>query len=173
MPKEETKVANLKINYLSREQYEAEKLAGRISETELYMTPSGGADIPTSLSDLTDDSTHRLVTDTEKSTWNGKQNSISDLSTIRSGAALGATALQSFTETDPTVPNWAKQNSKPSYTADEVGAVPTTRKINGETLDHDLTISGLPDVTSADNGKALTVQDGSWAVGSVITYKEV
>ncbi len=30
-----------------------------------------------------------------------KQNTISDLETIRSGAALGATALQSFTETDP------------------------------------------------------------------------
>ena len=28
--------------------------------------------IPTALSSLTDDSTHRLVTDTEKSTWNGK-----------------------------------------------------------------------------------------------------
>lgn len=28
--------------------------------------------IPTALSDLTEDSTHRLVTDTEKSTWNGK-----------------------------------------------------------------------------------------------------
>lgn len=31
--------------------------------------------IPDSLSDLTDDSTHRLVTDTEKSTWNAKANS--------------------------------------------------------------------------------------------------
>lgn len=29
--------------------------------------------IPTALSDLDDDSTHRLVTDTEKSTWNGKE----------------------------------------------------------------------------------------------------
>lgn len=29
--------------------------------------------IPDELSDLTDDATHRLVTDTEKSTWNGKQ----------------------------------------------------------------------------------------------------
>ena len=28
--------------------------------------------IPTALSDLSDDSTHRVVTDTEKSTWNGK-----------------------------------------------------------------------------------------------------
>lgn len=32
--------------------------------------------IPTALSALSDDSTHRLVTDTEKSTWNGKQNAI-------------------------------------------------------------------------------------------------
>lgn len=61
----------------------------------------------------------------------------------------------------------------PTERLPEMNYVPTTRKINGETLDHDLTISGLPDVTSADNGKALTVQNGMWAVGSVITYKEV
>lgn len=29
-------------------------------------------------------------------------------------------------ETDPTVPEWAKTPSKPSYTADEVGALPNT-----------------------------------------------
>ena len=46
------------------------------------------------LSDATEDSSHRTVSDTEKSTWNGKQDSISDLSTIRSGAGAGATALQ-------------------------------------------------------------------------------
>lgn len=33
------------------------------------------------------------------------------------------TALQSYTETDPTVPSWAKAQSKPSYTASEVGAI--------------------------------------------------
>lgn len=33
--------------------------------------------VPTALSDLTDDSTHRLVTDTEKSTWNNKQTALS------------------------------------------------------------------------------------------------
>jgi len=32
--------------------------------------------IPTALSAFTDDSTHRLVTDTEKGTWNGKQNAL-------------------------------------------------------------------------------------------------
>ena len=31
--------------------------------------------IPTALSELSDDSTHRLVTDTEKSTWDGKADS--------------------------------------------------------------------------------------------------
>ena len=50
--------------------------------------------IPTALSDLSDDETHRTVTDTDKSTWSAKQDVISDLSTIRSGAALGATAVQ-------------------------------------------------------------------------------
>ena len=34
------------------------------------------------------------VTPTEKATWNAKQDAISDLSTIRSGAAAGATAVQ-------------------------------------------------------------------------------
>lgn len=34
--------------------------------------------------------------------------------------------LTSYTESDPTVPEWAKQSTKPTYTAAEVGAVPTT-----------------------------------------------
>lgn len=36
------------------------------------------------------------------------------------------TALQSYTETDPTVPAWAKAATKPTYTASEVGALPDT-----------------------------------------------
>lgn len=36
------------------------------------------------------------------------------------------TPLTSFTESDPTVPSWAKASSKPTYTASEVGAVATT-----------------------------------------------
>ena len=34
--------------------------------------------------------------------------------------------LTSYTETDPTVPSWAKAETKPTYTADEVGARPDT-----------------------------------------------
>lgn len=69
----------------------------------------------------------------------GKQDVINDLATIRSGAALGATAVQ--TESDPTVPSWAKAEQKPSYTASEVGAVPTTRKINNKALSSDITLT--------------------------------
>lgn len=44
--------------------------------------------------DLVDDttSTHKFVTTTEKSTWNGKQDEISDLATIRSDAQAGKAA---------------------------------------------------------------------------------
>lgn len=38
------------------------------------------------------------------------------------------TPLTSFTETDPTVPSWAKAASKPTYTATEVGAISTSVK---------------------------------------------
>lgn len=48
--------------------------------------------IPTALSQLTTDSTHTYVSDSEKATWNGKQDTISDLITIRSGASAGAVA---------------------------------------------------------------------------------
>ena len=35
-------------------------------------------------------------------------------------------SLKNFEETDPTVPSWAKQANKPTYTAAEVGALPST-----------------------------------------------
>lgn len=46
--------------------------------------------------DLVNDTntTHKFVSAAEKSTWNGKQAAINDLSTIRSGASAGATAVQ-------------------------------------------------------------------------------
>lgn len=44
-------------------------------------------------------------------------------------------AAHPFTETDPTVPNWAKQPEKPTYTASEVGALPVGTKIPSKTSD--------------------------------------
>ena len=37
--------------------------------------------------------------------------------------------ITGYTETDPTVPSWAKQSTKPSYTASEVGALPDSTVI--------------------------------------------
>lgn len=91
-------------------------------------------DIPTELSELTDDATHRVVTDTEKATWNAKGSYSkpsggipkSDLdSGVQGSLSKADSALQSFTEADPTVPDWAKQPNKPSYIALEVGADPS------------------------------------------------
>lgn len=72
-------------------------------------------------------------------------------------------------ETDPTVPSWAKAETKPSYTADEVGVIPTggLKTINGQTLEGDGNIvidspeGGITD--SPLDGKLYGRKDGSWA----------
>lgn len=83
--------------------------------------------------------------------------------------------ITGYTETDPTVPSWAKATSKPTYTKSEVGLgnvdnvkqysasnpppYPVT-SVNGKT--GAVTISALPVVTTADNGKVLMVVSGAW-----------
>ncbi len=42
---------------------------------------------------------------------------------VKTSLEKADTALQSYTETDPTVPAWAKTPLKPTYTASEVGAL--------------------------------------------------
>ena len=86
--------------------------------------------IPSSLSDLTGDADHRTVTDTEKNTWNTKADA-SDIPTKVSDLTNDEGYITGYTETDPTVPAWAKAATKPSYTATEVGALPSTTKIPG------------------------------------------
>ena len=48
---------------------------------------------------------------------------------VQTSLGKADSALQSYTETDPTVPEWAKAAAKPSYTASEVGALPNTTVI--------------------------------------------
>lgn len=155
-------------------------MGGSYSDPYMKMTPAGqftfkntpkvgttnvalATDIPTNLSDLTADASHRTVTDTEKATWNAKSSfsgSYNDLTnkptipTVNNGTLTiqkngtnvatftanqsgNATAnitvptkvseltndsqyLTSYTETDPTVPSWAKAASKPSYDLGEI-----------------------------------------------------
>jgi hypothetical protein len=60
-------------------------------------------------------------------------------------------ALQSYTETDPTVPAWAKEPTKPSYTASEVGL----GNVNN-TSDTDKPVSTAQAIAIADAKKAGT-----------------
>lgn len=50
-------------------------------------------------------------------------------SAVQTSLEKADTALQSYTETDPTVPAWAKTANKPTYTASEVGALPASTVI--------------------------------------------
>ena len=73
-------------------------------------------------------------------------------------------------ESDPTVSAWAKAAKKPTYTASEVGAVPTGRKVNGKALSSDVTL-GAADVgayTKAEtDGKISSATSGLASVSSV------
>ena len=77
----------------------------------------------------------------------GKQDVINDLATIRNGAALGATALQSYTESDPTVHAWAKEAQKPSYSYSEITGKPTLSAVATSGSYNDLT--NKPDIPAA------------------------
>lgn len=82
--------------------------------------------------------------------------------------------LTSYTETDPTVPAWAKAETKPTYTAAEVGALPADTvipSIDGlasETyVDNAVArVNAVPSATTDDNDKILMVVNG------VPTWKE-
>ena len=80
-----------------------------------------------------------------------------------------ASALTSYTETDPTVPLWAKATTKPTYTASEVGAVPTTRTVNGKVLSSNITLSAsdvgaLPSTTTIPTTLASLTEDATHRV---------
>lgn len=79
--------------------------------------------------------------------------------------------ITGYTETDPTVPSWAKASSKPSYTASEVGALPDTTVVPTES-----TVTGwgftkntgtLTGITM--NGNSVSVTSGVANLGTVIT----
>lgn len=82
---------------------------------------------------------------------------------IASGGTGGGTGGGIVTETDPTVPSWAKQPNKPSYTADEVGALPDTTVIptvpNVLPNPQPIVINGIS--YDGSERKEITVQAGS------------
>lgn len=101
-----------------------------------------------------------------------KQDKIEDLETIRSGAAKGATSLQSYTETDPTVPAHVKAITTANISSwnakQPAGDYATKTQLDTKqdklTAGTNITIEG--DVISAAGGSGSTV---SVAVGKTTT----
>lgn len=139
------------------------------------------------------------VTESTVSGWGFTKNAGTITGITMNGSSKGTsgvvdlgTVLTSFTETDPTVPAWAKAANKPSYTAAEVGALPNTTVIpavndatltiqkNGTTVNTftanassnvtaNIQVNELPTVSSSDNGKILQVVNGAWALVTPVT----
>ena len=115
------------------------------------------------------------VTSTEKSTWNGKQDAISDLATIRSNAAAGANKVSNVQSDWNATSGLAQILNKPTIPTVNNGTL--TIQQNGTTVGTftanqagsttaNISINGLPNVSSSDNNKILLVQNGAWAVAS-------
>lgn len=98
------------------------------------------------------------VTTSDKTAWNGKQDAISDLSTIRNNALSGASA-------------YTRVNSLSSATVTLSGAAHTKITELSAVTEAHITdgTKHLPAVTSSDNGKILQVEQGSWGPKMPVT----
>lgn len=75
--------------------------------------------IPDDLADLNDDSSHRTVTDTEKSTWNGKSDFSGDYNDLQNKPTIPDPQVQAdWNQTDNTKPDFIK--NKPSVPSGQV-----------------------------------------------------
>ena len=87
--------------------------------TETYVnTQINAIDIPSALSDLTADSTHRVVTDTEKATWNAKSDfsgSYNDLTDKPSIPSISGLATETYVDEAVTVKADSNHNHNSIY----------------------------------------------------------
>lgn len=87
---------------------------------------------------FTDDWDNYTHDDVEESLKDILQTHESAMATIQ-GVVAQVQAQAITRETDPTVPAWAKQPTKPTYTAEEVGAMPADAAVSNITYDEDTT----------------------------------
>ena len=116
-------------------------------------------------------------------------NGVSGWKYTSSGYGMGYWVQWSFdwadlltSESDPSVYDWAKSPNKPSYTATEVGAlpsdtthlsgdVPTTRTVNGQPLSSDVTL-GATDVGAYPNASGELLSTQVSAIGSFLNAED-
>ncbi|MDR3925448.1 MAG: hypothetical protein Q3X47_03820 [Dorea sp.] len=89
----------------------------KVTEAVSTYMEANPINVPKNLSDLKDDAEHRTVTDTEKQSWDNKSDFDGNYESLTGKPTI------------PTVPAWAKEEEKPTYTASEVGALPDTTEI--------------------------------------------
>ena len=67
--------------------------------------------------------------------------------------------ITGYTETDPTVPSWAKASTKPTYTASEVGAQETLVSGTNIKTINNTSLLGSGDITVASSGTSVPTAD--------------
>lgn len=138
-------LSTLKIHTLSEEQFKKAKAEGTLNENEIYLTPDEEIDLnlyakTEDLSEVAKSGSFNDLTDQPILGELASKDEVAktDLDTnVQASLDKADTALQSYTETDPTVPAWAKESTKPRYTADEVGALSNTTVLADLTQDDD------------------------------------
>lgn len=89
----------------------------KVTEAVSTYMEANPINVPKNLSDLKEDAEHRTVTDNEKQSWDNKSDFDGNYESLTGKPTI------------PTVPEWAKAEEKPVYTASEVGALPSTTVI--------------------------------------------
>ena len=121
-------MANNNDKFISRENaktlwgYMIDLLTGKQNKLTFDDTPTQSSDNPVKSGGI-------FTALAGKGTYSKPQNGIpkTDLeNAVQTSLGLADSALQS--ETDPTVPSWAKQSSKPSYNSDEISDTSRTHK---------------------------------------------
>lgn len=122
---------------------------------------------------------------TVESSLADKQDKIADLETIRSGAAKGATALQSYTETDPTVPahvkaiteanitSWNAKQPAGDYVTSESVTTSLATKQDKLTAGTNITIKDNVISASGGSGSTISVAVGKTTTGAAGTNASV
>lgn len=135
-------------------------ISGLVTETYVD-TQIGAIDIPNALSDLTTDSTHRVVTDAEKATWNAKSNfsgSYNDLTDKPSIPSISGLATEIYVdEAVNTKANASHSHDDRYYTETEINT-----KLSSKS-DTSHTHTGIYDVKGAADSalsSAKTYTDG-------------
>lgn len=143
----ETNIDNLRINYLTKEQYEATLSAGEVNENELYITPEEEG--------YTKSETDSLLSGKANSTHTHTIANVTDLQTT-----LGSKASVSHTHTYDSAMSSTSTNAVQNNVVNSAlaGKVPDSRTVNGKPLSANISL------TAADVGA-----DASGAASSALT----